>query len=327
MASERPLVLIAGATGRTGRSIVKGLLASGNFRVAALVRPESISKPATETLRQSGVEIRVGDITDSVEKLTQALAGVDVFISTVVAWLIGEQRGVIRAAKAAGVKRVIPCDFATPGDKGVRGLHDQKLAIREFIQELGVPYTFIDVGWWMQLSLPLPERSRSPLKERLDTVYGDGNDRMLVTNFNRIGTYVARIIADPRTLNHAVMIWEDEPTQMEAREIGERISGEGDALRAKRIYVSADMLKQRLADAKAALAKDPADIAAKSTIAVTEYMISIHILEENSLKNAKRLGYLDVRELYPDLPRHTLEEYAMEFYAMEEPGSAYDSGD
>ncbi|KAI0334655.1 hypothetical protein GY45DRAFT_1427116 [Cubamyces sp. BRFM 1775] len=95
-------------------------------------------------------------------------------------------------------------DFATSGDKGVRGLHGQKLAIREFIQEPGVPYTFIDVGWWMQLSLPLPERSRSPLKERLDTVYGDGNGRMLATNFNRIGTYVAWIIADPRTLNHAV---------------------------------------------------------------------------------------------------------------------------
>ncbi|KAI0334654.1 hypothetical protein GY45DRAFT_1124766 [Cubamyces sp. BRFM 1775] len=56
------------------------------------------------------------------------------------------------------------------------------------------------------------------------------------------------------------------------------------------------------------LPKDPADITAKSTIAVTEYTISIHILEENSLKNAKRLGYLDVRELYPGLPKHTLEE-------------------
>ncbi|KAH9888499.1 NAD-P-binding protein [Cubamyces lactineus] len=323
MASERPLVLIAGATGRTGKSIVNGLLASGNFRIAALVRPESVSKPATETIRKAGVEIRVGDINDSVEKLTEVLTGVDVFISVVVGWLIEEQRGVIRAAKAAGVKRVIPCDFATPGDKGVRELHDQKLGIREFIQELGVPYTFIDVGWWMQITLPLPERSKSPLKDRINTIWGDGNNRMLVTNLNRIGTYVARIIADPRTLNHAVMIWEDEPTQLETREIGERVSGEGDALKAQRIYVSADALRQELAEAKAARAKDPDNLAAKLTIVVTEYMLSIHILEENSLKNAKRLGYLDVRELYPDMPKHTLEEYAQEFYAVEDPGSTY----
>ena len=75
------------------------------------------------------------------------------------------------------------------------------------------------------------------MKEQSYTIYGDGNNRMLVTNLNHIGTYVARIIADPRTLNHAVIIWEDEPTQLETREIGERVSGEGDALKAKRIYV------------------------------------------------------------------------------------------
>ena len=82
-------------------------------------------------------------------------------------------------------------------------------------------------------------------------------------------------------------------------------------------------LRQELAEAKAARAKDPDNLAAKLTIVVTEYMLSIHILEENSLKNAKRLGYLDFRELYPDMPKHTLEEYAKEFYAVEDPGSTY----
>ena len=78
-----------------------------------------------ETYRKSGVEIRIGDLKDSVEKLTEALAGVDVFISAVVAWLIEDQKVAIRAAKAAGVKRFIPCDFATPGERGIRELHDQ----------------------------------------------------------------------------------------------------------------------------------------------------------------------------------------------------------
>lgn len=116
----------------------------------------------------------------------------------------------------------------------------QKLRIHEFIQELGVPFTFIDVGWWMQLYLPLPLRSKAPLpvKEMTWKIYGDGKARNLVTNNQNIGKYVARILADPRTLNHSVIIWEDEVSQEEAHALGERLSGEGDALKEKRIIVS-----------------------------------------------------------------------------------------
>ena len=35
------------------------------------------------------------------------------------------------------------------------------------------------------------------------------------------------------------------------------------------------------------------------------------------------LGYLDARELYPDWPQHTLEDFAKAFYAKEGPGSVY----
>ena len=51
-----------------------------------------------------------------------------------------------------------------------------------------------------------------------------------------------------------------------------------------------------------------------------ELQIGILVLEENTLENAKRLGYLDARELYPDITPLSLEEYAKEFYAMEDPG-------
>ncbi|KAI0657641.1 NAD-P-binding protein [Cubamyces menziesii] len=323
MSSERPLVLILGATGRTGQSIVKGLLASERFRVAALVRPESISKPVVQTFRQSGVQIRTGHLGDSVEKLTEALAGVDIFISTVVPWLIMDQKVAILAAKAAGVKRVIPCDYATPGERGLRQLHDQKLAVRDFIKDIQVPYTFVDVGWWMQLSLPMPERSSGLMKERMNILYGEGNNRTLVTDLNHIGTYMARIIADPRTVNHAVIIWEEEVTHLEALEIGYRYSGEGDFLRAKRVSVSADALKQAIETAKAEHAKDPSDVLALLDLTWSEYMFSLHILEENTLENAKRLRYLDAQELYPDVPKHTLEEYAEEFYGMENPGDVF----
>lgn len=146
--SSLPTVLVVGATGATGGSIVKGLLASGNFVrhsieplyakiernltvifslqiVTALVRPTSQSKPATQALRTSGVEIRIGDLTDGVAKLKDTLAGVDIVISAVVAWSILAQKDLIRAAKEVGVKRIVPCDFGTPGKRGVRELTDE----------------------------------------------------------------------------------------------------------------------------------------------------------------------------------------------------------
>ena len=54
-----------------------------------------------------------------------------------------------------------------------------------------------------------------------------------------------------------------------------------------------------------------------------EYQISMHVLQENTLENAKKLGYLDVRELYPDITPLSFEEFAKQFYALEEPGAVY----
>ena len=52
------------------------------------------------------------------------------------------------------------------------------------------------------------------------------------------------------------------------------------------------------------------------------YWHSLFVLEENTLENAKKLGYLDVHELYPEMnsERYRLEDYATKFYAQ---GGAY----
>lgn len=65
------------------------------------------------------------------------------------------------------------------------------------------------------------------MKAKTYQVFGDGANRLLVMDLRHIGAQVARVVADARTLGHAVMIWEDEPTQLETHEIGERYSGEG----------------------------------------------------------------------------------------------------
>ncbi len=69
-------------------------------------------------------------------------------------------------------------------------------------------------------------------------IAGEGESRNLLTDRDRIGVYVARIVADPRTLNKSVIVWEDEVKRRDALELGERLSREGDKLKAQRIYVS-----------------------------------------------------------------------------------------
>lgn len=64
------------------------------------------------------VEIRVGDITDAYDKLKAILSGVSILVSATSPRLIAEQKEIFRAAKDAGVARVIPSDFAHPGVNG-----------------------------------------------------------------------------------------------------------------------------------------------------------------------------------------------------------------
>ena len=139
--SYKPLVLIIGVTGRTGGDIANGVLATGSFvshtnsdfhsfililskRVAAIVRPESIDKPEIAKLKAAGVDIRPGDIvSDSVEKLTSLLQGVDILISTVLPFT--DQKPVLKAAKTAGVKRVLPSEFGPFVPKGLMPFIDE----------------------------------------------------------------------------------------------------------------------------------------------------------------------------------------------------------
>ncbi|RDX43730.1 NAD(P)-binding protein [Lentinus brumalis] len=294
-----------------------------------MVRAGSALKPETLALRDAGVEIRIGDLEDDLEQHMVTLQGVYVLISAVSAFALDKQETIILAAKEVGVGRVIPCDWGTPGAKGVRELHDQKLAIRELIQEIGVPYTFIDVGWWMQPYLPLPVRS-SPeftLVKGTTRVVGPGgaatNVRILVTHRDHIGTFVARIIADPRTLNKAVIIWEDQVSQNDAHEIGARVSGDGDKMKETFLDVTPEELLSNIEQGKAMIAKEAHDMHGHLLLRRSEHRYSLHVLGENTLENTKRLGYLDARELYPDIRTTTLEEFAKEFYAAEDPTDLY----
>jgi NmrA-like family len=125
-------VLILGATGETGASILNGLLSYGNFvshpaqlnnyqstshsqkqAVTALVRPPSAEKPEVQDLIKKGIKILIADISAPPDELVPLLLGVDIFISAISGMSVLAEKNIATAAKKAGVTRFIPCGFGT----------------------------------------------------------------------------------------------------------------------------------------------------------------------------------------------------------------------
>ena len=85
--------------------------------------------------------------------------------------------------------------------------------------------------------------------------------------------------------------------------------------------VTAEELLRTAAAAKEKVQQDPSDEISIVMQAWTEYLYSMHILEENTLENAKRLGYLDARELYPDVEVPAIEGFVKAH--LENPDGVY----
>ena len=101
----------------------------------------------------------------------------------------------------------------------------QKLDVREYIKDLGLPYTFVEVGWWLHQLFPYPHSMRdSPFTPK--TYVGDRQQKILVSSLESIGTFMAKIVADPRTLNHTVVIHDIEASLSETWPIATEVSGE-----------------------------------------------------------------------------------------------------
>lgn len=90
------------------------------------VRPSSVNKPSVDELRNKGVTIIPVDLaTASLEQLQDILKGANTAICVLVYTQLGLQHKLMEAAKVVGVPRFVPCDFGTPGRRGVRKLHDE----------------------------------------------------------------------------------------------------------------------------------------------------------------------------------------------------------
>ncbi|KAJ7639900.1 hypothetical protein B0H17DRAFT_1216760 [Mycena rosella] len=306
-------VLLLGATGETGGSILEGLLEdTDSFIVEVLVRPSSADKPQVQKLVERGVKIRVVDIEGSAEAVVENLAGIDVLISAIDAMGQLAQLGLATAAKKAGIKRFVPCAFTTvapPG--GVMGLRDSKEEVYQHIRRLYLPYTIIDVGYWHQISFPTLPSGRvdyAAFATPSVDIHAGGTAPTMLTDLRDIGPFVARIIKDPRTLNQSVVTYSDVLSENDIFKLLEEMSGE--TIQPK--HVSADEIIAARVRAAAKVKAEPANRMAHMMTFITDYQYSKYVRGDNTPTYAAYLGYLDARELYPDFRPRSFKEYVGE---------------
>ncbi|KAH7386317.1 hypothetical protein BKA64DRAFT_680697 [Cadophora sp. MPI-SDFR-AT-0126] len=309
--ASRLRVAVAGATGETGRSVVDALLTTPDkFEVIALARPESVGKQVLVDFSERGAIVKSVDLTEVTATVVGVLTGMDVVIACLTLAQYQEQMILIEASSRAKVKRYVPGFFAPPcPPRGVSSLREKKEDMFDRIRCLYLPFTVIDVGWWYQLSLPPLPSGRLQTRFELSTleILGDGEVPSALIDNRDIGKYVARIIADPRTLNKMVFAYSEVWTQNGIWTTLETLSGEPIA----REHLSKEDLSNIISQARTILSKAP-EAKAQLQLAMSEYKMSMGIRGDNTPEHGKYLGYLDAKELYLDVKTVSLKTFIEE---------------
>lgn len=190
----------------------------------------------------------------------------------------------------------------------------QKQKVLNYIQKIYLPYTVIDVGWWYQNTAPRLESGKIDYAVRFPVTHiaGDGNFPSALTDLRDVGTYVERIIADSRTLNKLVFVYNEVLTQEQVWSTLEQASGE----KIPRNYIAAEELNKGIENAKTAHEKEPS-VTTFLGLTTSQYFTSIWLRGDNLPESATYLGYVNGKELYPDVKYTTFAEYAKELMAGE----------
>ena len=207
MNNTNPIVVVAGATGRTGRLIVKELLGR-DFVVRALTgRPAGPEN--TSGLRGPNIEIVFGDL-GSVESLGKVMSGADYLISALGSRKIFSKkefekvdvvanRNLAEAAKAAGVKQMVVISSIGAGDsreaiscffRGLMGrVLEGKTRMEAAIKAVGLDYTIIRPGGF----------SNKPLSGEI--ALGEGGKIGGMVQREQIAKFCVDVISNPATKN------------------------------------------------------------------------------------------------------------------------------
>ena len=209
---DNKIILVVGATGTQGGSVIKHLLKQ-NWKVQGLTRnPES---EKAKILASQGVEILQGDLDnqEELEKLFQDVYGVFSVQNT---WTAGVENetaqgiNVARAAKAAGVQHLVYTSVG--GAENLTGIphFDSKHQIEVEIKKLNLPFTIVRPAFFFENFFFLPGMKEGFAKGNV--AMGQMPDKPLqMIAVDDIGGIVASIFRNPdKFMNQGIEISSDE---------------------------------------------------------------------------------------------------------------------
>jgi len=194
--SDKKVLVVFGATGTQGGSVVKSILGDPKTAAAYSIRAitRDPSKPAAQKLAEAGCEVITADL-DNASSIEKALAGAHTVFAVTNFWEkasadieIQQGKNVADASKKAGVQFLIWSSLINvtelSGGKLSQVHHfDSKAKVEEYIRSIGIPSSFFLPGFFMSnlpgkmirpspqtnvytLAMPIPTTSPVPL---LDT--------------------------------------------------------------------------------------------------------------------------------------------------------------
>lgn len=234
-------VLVLGATGNLGRTIVDALLKKkDDYEVTILVREggdsvlcsENSSSQNKTTLIESfaskGAKVVYGDAANA-EEMKKAATGIDTVVSAVGGSIArdGSEKKVIEAAAAAGVKRFVPAQFTSdytqlPDDrKGY--MYQLQASIVKAIQDAGMEFTVVITQAWYQYAIhPL---CGLDLKNEEITLIEGGNQKVSTMDMRDVGPFLAEILLDDYARNRYIRLEGSTLTRRQIKTVIEQATG------------------------------------------------------------------------------------------------------
>jgi hypothetical protein len=225
MSTEFKNVLIIGAAGNLGGPILNSFLNHSNFNVTVLSRQES-----NRTFAPNVKVIRADY--NSEESLTNALKGQDVVLSIVGGTALGDQRKLIDAAIAAGVKRFVPSEYGSntlddrvrkivPVFEAKKGAVDY-LKSKEDVIEWSSLINGVFFDWGLKVGF-----LGFDFKSKTATLIDEGQHAFSGTNLHKIGLALIASLQKPtETKNQYIYVSSFDISQKDILAEFEKITGE-----------------------------------------------------------------------------------------------------
>jgi uncharacterized protein YbjT (DUF2867 family) len=189
------MILLTGATGKTGGEVARQLAARG-VKFRALLRNPDKAPP----LEALGAEVVIGDVGDRAG-LDRALAGVDK------AFLVlpnneeqlALEKSFTDACKAAGVQHLLYLSSMESVPGSTSPITQNHVAAEDYIRASGVPFTMIRPTFFMQIFLGSAPR----IKATGRIVMPAGNGTVAATDLRDVGEVIAKVLTEPGHANQS----------------------------------------------------------------------------------------------------------------------------